>query len=516
MSTRRRISDALTPLSQKEQQAKTKQAVRATSSTLIQSVPDYIPTEIESQYRLKLINTAQTEIGAADLFAAIYSDQLRYCHTLKSWLVWDGTRWVTDRTGAAGRAVLHILELRSWAAESIPEQETTDGRIIPAIKRDLRKYLKKCSNYTHVSHVLSLGQINKLFTASIEDFDQDGYLAPVTGGKIDLRTGQWSKSDPSDLLMMKMGADYEPRAKCERWLRFLQEIFQGDDELIAYIKRAVGYALTGSVIEQKIFFCYGGGWNGKSKFLTVIEKMLGDYAGSVSFQSLDIEHKSKIGEDIASLRGKRFVSIIETTDDCVLDEARVKSLTGSDTIYCRFLNSNPFTYTPTYKIWMAMNHKPIIRGTDKGIWRRIVMIPFTADFEGRADANLEDKLLAELPGIFQWAIEGALEWQEQGLGSTKTLDAALKEYRAESDHIGKWMSECLTLDVMGEMLSNEAYESYHQWARERGERPFTQTAWGKLIGQRGFESHRPWAGGRRVTAYKGLRFWRDGDVVEGD
>ena len=195
--------------------------------------------------------------------------------------------------------------------------------------------------------------------------------------------------------------------------------------------------------------------------------------------------------------------MIETEDDRRLAEARVKAVTGQDLITCRFLYGEFFSYLPQFKIWMAMNHKPIIRGTDHAIWRRIRLIPFTQSFTGRADLALGEKLLAELPGILNWALEGLRAWQREGLGTAKAIDEATNAYRRESDLVSQWLLECVSVDRGGVMSAKAAYESYRDWCKDRGERESTSRALGRRLSELGFKSDA--YGQTRTMHHFGLR-----------
>jgi putative DNA primase/helicase len=286
---------------------------------------------------------------------------------------------------------------------------------------------------------------------------------------------------------MQLGASYDATATTPRWHQFLSEVFCDDEELIRYIQKAVGYCLTGETNEQKFFLCYGVGANGKSVFLEILSKLLGDYSATASFETFDAARRSESSNDLAALKGKRLVTIIEAEEDKRLAEARVKAVTGGDAITCRFLYGEYFTYQPQFKLWMAVNHRPIIRGTDKGIWRRMQLIPFEACFIGREDRYLNKTLFAELSGILNWALEGLKLYRLEGLTIPKAVELATESYREEQDSITQWLKEECASDARASLSASDGYQNYKAWAEDRGERPFAQKRWSSQLIDKGYQ-----------------------------
>jgi putative DNA primase/helicase len=268
-------------------------------------------------------------------------------------------------------------------------------------------------------------------------------------------------------------------ATCPLWLAFLDRIFDGDAELIAFVQRAVGYSLTGETGEHVFFLLHGTGANGKGTLVETVKKLLGDYARAIRVEALLASNYNTDGgpnEDVANLLGVRFASTAEPGDQFRLNEARVKALTGGDTISARRLHSHLFEFTPTHKIWLAANHKPEIRGLDEGIWRRVLLIPFDVTIpEKERDTKLLDKLAAELPGVLNWAIQGLRTYREVGLNPPERVIAATQDYRAEQNVLADFISElCVTqkqLSLVGKniglpSLGKDVYSEYCRWAAE--------------------------------------------------
>src|ERR1017187_1284583 len=200
------------------------------------------------------------------------------------------------------------------------------------------------------------------------------------------------------------------------WRRFLDRVTDGNAELQAFLQRVIGDCLSGSVCEHALFFLYGTGANGKSVFLSTIAGLLADYAKTAPASAFTASSTDQHPTDLAGLRGARFVTAIETEDGRWWAEAKIKSLTGGDRILARFMRQDFFEYVPQLKLVVAGNHKPGLRNVDEAIRRRLHLIPFTVTIaENERDPELTEKLKAEYPGILQWAIEGCLMWQREGL-----------------------------------------------------------------------------------------------------
>lgn len=465
---------------------------------------------------IPLVLANRTDAGNAECLAALYGQWLRHCGDMGAnhrWLVWNGQRWEIDRDGASLRFAVASAKARYHAAIYIQPGPGADE-----IRKALANWGLASENEARLNSVLSIGGRMPPFTTKIEQFDSDPWLASTPTGTLDLRTATVRPPDRNDMLTMTIGCAFDESASCPRWEQFMTEIFNGDADLIAYMQRVIGYCLTGDTREQKMFLLHGGGANGKSVFLEIIGNLLGDYAGHTGFDTFDMQRKQGVGEDLAALRGKRFVTIIETDDERSLDEARVKSVTGGDLISCRFLYGNKFTYRPDFKIMLAMNHLPKIKGTDRGIWRRIARIPFKVNFEKRQDKALRFKLQAELPGILNWALEGLRMWIDAGyeLGTCRAVEEATDEYKRESDVVGLWIEEQCIIDpnATGDYLvSDEGYANFAAWEQARGSRYWlSYTSWCRTIGEKGYDSTRMRIsnGVARVqkTVYLGIRLRR--------
>lgn len=247
------------------------------------------------------------------------------------------------------------------------------------------------------------------------------------------------------------------------------------------MQRAVGYSISGSTEEQVMFILYGNGRNGKSVFLDVITEMLGNYTTNIQPQTLMVKPQSgSANSDIARLQGARLVTTTEPNDGMRFDEGLVKQVTGGDTITARFLYGDEFDYDPEFKLWMATNHKPIIRGTDDGIWRRMVIIPFTVQIpENKVDKNLKYKLRREMTAILNWAVEGYREWKRIGLSEPQVIKDQRQTYRTEMDAVELFIEECCYRKPGEREKSKDLYRVYREWAKENNQYAMNSTKFGK-------------------------------------
>jgi len=335
------------------------------------------------------------------------------------------------------------------------------------------------------------------------NWDADPWLLGVANGVVDLRAGRLRKGLPSDRITMHTRVAFHSSAKCLRWNSFLLEIF-GDEELIEFVQRAVGYSLSGETREQCVFLCYGEGANGKSTFLEALRYVLGDYSHNTPFSTLEMKGRTSIPNDVAALAGRRFVTAIETNDSVRLNEARLKGLTGSDAITARYLHKEFFTFHPVAKMWLAFNHKPLVADDSHGFWRRMRLIPFPRIFvEDAMDKELLDKLKAEGPAILAWAVRGCREWQEKGLGLPPAVEAATQEYREESDPLRDFIDELCIVQIGKSVTAGSLWACYRNWAKENGESwPLDRAAFARRLEVRGL--HRDRMGHARTRIWTGI------------
>lgn len=420
-----------------------------------------------------------TEIDAAHALVDQHGANVRYCGKAGGWLVWDDRRWKRDEDGSINRLAEDATTKIADAASDIPDLEARKAQLTFAMGLRKRRVLENVVAAASWQDGIAIGDPAR--------FDADPWLLNVTNGTVDLRTGELLSHDRANLLTKIVNIEYNAQADCPRWDRFLAEIFAGDRETIDFVQRAVGYTLTGLNREHCLFVLHGTGANGKSTFLSILERLLGDYGRAAAASTFTDRQSGAPSNDLAALKGARFVSSVETTDRASLAEGFVKSTTGGDRITARFLYQDFFDFEPVFKLWLGTNHKPVIRGVDEGIWRRIRLIPFTERFEGnRRDEDLRSKLENELPGILAQAIRGCLEWQRLGLSPSITVAQATASYRTEMDTFASFLDEWCIIRDGTRVKASELYQAYRSWAEANGEKPVSQRWFGLRLSERGF------------------------------
>lgn len=351
--------------------------------------------------------------------------------------------------------------------------------------------------------MIDLAKDEKTVPALAADLDTNPMLLNVLNGTIDLTTGACLPHNRENLITKLAPVTYKKNAVCPVWSDFLDRVFNGDQDMVRFIKQAVGYTLTGLTVEQIFFLLYGTGSNGKSTFLETLKIMLGDYAKATNFTTFLESKSDTIRNDLAGIAGTRFVVAKEAKSGRGFDESVVKELTGGDTISARFLRKEYFEFKPTFKIWLAANHKPRIKEQSTGIWRRVRLIPFEIQIlEEDADRNFGKKLEAEMPGILNWAIEGCLEWQQAGrLVSPKRVKDATDLYKSESDRLREFIQEnCQTGKASKHNVPlSQIHKVYAAWCKQNDEFPLGKMSFRSALEERGYPSGN--GTGNVVTVY---------------
>ncbi len=441
-----------------------------------------------------------TELGNAERFANQHGANVHYCHDLKVWLVWDGKRWRRD-SGAEVRA-LAKLTVRSIYGEA--GQQSGEGQ-----RRALAGWAAHSERAAAIEAMLRLAQSEAGIPVAASDLDADRWLFNVEDGTLNLRTGELRPHRREDLISKIAHVHCYPAATCPRWNRFLAEVFAPHPDIPPFLQRAAGYSLTGDTREECLFLNHGTGRNGKGTYLKMLAFVMGDYAGTADFSTF-VQKRDDAGprDDVANMFGKRLVSAQESREGAALAESLLKWLTGGDLVRARRLYENSYEFDPTWKIWLATNHRPVIRGTDPAIWSRIKLVPYDVCFEGREDKTLKTALLAELPGILNWAVEGCLRWQEDGLQFPTSVMDATAEYRAVSDQTERFVSEACIKGEYASAMGRTLYSAYRTWAAGAGEKTVvSETAFGMRLSGHGFVKQHTEKGAR----YEGIGLRSDAD-----
>jgi putative DNA primase/helicase len=377
--------------------------------------------------------------------------------------------------------------------------------------REMFAFCQKSNNAGGITAMVAVARSELGVAIRIDELDADPWLLNVENGTIDLRTGELREHRREDFITKLAPVAFDPKADCPTWRKFLDTIFDSRDDLIGYMQRLVGYTITGVVKEHVLPFLYGTGANGKSTFCESAMKVLGpDYAMKAPPDLLIAKRGESHPTERADLFGKRFVACIETEAGRRMAEALVKEMTGGDRCRARWMYKDNFEWEPTHKVWLASNYKPVVIGTDKGIWRRIKLIPFDVMIpDAEQDRDLPDKLAAELPGILNWAIEGCLEWQRDGLKEPEAVRGETDEYREEQDVIGQFIREQCEL---GQGYTVSASRLHTAFLEATGIKSMNQTTFGRELTRRGFEAAQITSGpDKGKKARKGLRLIGDGE-----
>jgi putative DNA primase/helicase len=412
-----------------------------------------------------------TELGNAERIAHEYGHVIKYVSDM-GWLIWDGKRWKLDTKKEIERITAKVL--RSLY-KSEDETETKWARMCE--RRNIR--------------MNSIKDLMPLVPGEREDFDRHKYLFNVENGIVDLKTGKLLQHDREQKLTKLTNVAFDENAKCPEWLNFLEQIFQGDKELIEYMQRLIGYSLTGEITEQIMVFLIGGGSNGKSTFINTIKDLLGEYGKQAKSDTFIKKKETGANNDIARLVGARFVSAIESEDGEQLSESFVKQITGGEPVLARFLRQEYFEFIPEFKVFFTTNHKPVIKGVDEGIWRRVRLVPFNLQLpKEKRDKKLPEKLSLEMPGILNWVIEGCLKWQQTGLNDPKTVMKATNDYKEDMDILGPFLYERCYIGDNQKIPAKELYEVYSNWCFQNGEFALKNRAFYRALETKGFKKER--------------------------
>jgi putative DNA primase/helicase len=427
-----------------------------------------------------------TDVGNGQRLARYFGEDLRYVPELGNWFVYENGLWQRDNDGHINRLAKKTTDRMIQEGRQMTDDEQ---------RQRLMKHALASENSFRLKAMIDMAATEEGIVLHQEGLDRNPDLLGLSGGSVlNLRTGKTRAGQRDDFITKRCNIDVGEGvvSLAPSWASFLNKIMGEDEELIKYIQRAVGYSLTGHTSEQCLFFLYGTGANGKSTFLNVLQNLMGDY--SIVIDPETIMSKNGGGgatPELARLKSARLLVTNEVEEGKHLAENRIKQMTGGDIIVARPLYREPFEFKPKFKIWMAGNHKPVIRGTDYAIWRRIHLIPFALTIpKEEQDKNLPQKLWNELPGILQWAVAGCKEWRKQGLNPPKQVRAAVDAYRDEMDTLGHWIMDCCLLDESSKTDSHRLYQSYKSWCQLNGHYPQSQTRFGRALGDRGMKKEK--------------------------
>lgn len=460
-------------------------------------------------------NMQEREDSAVSLFSDLANAQ-RIAYHMRSelmfapgigWLTWTGARWTPDALHARrvaqrlGRVVMD--EVPGLLQRAQKARNDNEAERLRELAEKLVKHAGQVENVQKLEAAMKAAE--PLLRVDPAKLDADALLLGCENGVLDLRTGELLPPSPERLITRCTGIAYDQQAKAVGWLGFLARIFKSHPELVAFMQRLAGFWLTGRTDPALLAVLYGVGANGKSTFVGALGHVLGEYAitappGLLMLRRGGQSHPT----ELASLQGRRLAVATESGEGGRLDEEKIKALTGSDAITARRMYGDFFQFPPTHKLALQTNHRPTVRGTDEGIWRRLLLVPFDEVIPAdERDPTLADKLRDEAAGILRWAVDGSVAFLRDGLQPPPIVTDATRDYRSESDILAAFIDEECVLQANATTTSRELYTSYKTWAEDNGEFVLSQNKLLMRLQERsGITPHK---GAKGARYWKGLR-----------
>jgi putative DNA primase/helicase len=426
------------------------------------------PTEAEKAER-----DHEADLANARWLVHMHGDRMRYVMPWKKWLIWDGTRWAVDDTGQVWRYAKQV-------SDTLPSKHK--GRTARAQTK------------VGIRDMLELAATEPGIAVAPSQLDADPHLLNVANGTLDLRTGELRPHDPAELLTKICNAAYQADAAAPEFVKFLERV-QPERSMRSFLARLFGHALLGKVIEHILAVFYGTGANGKSTLVESIAWVIGDYADTIE-PGLLIDRGEAHPTGVADLFGLRLAITHETDEGRRLAEGTVKRLTGGDRVKARRMREDFWSFDPSHSIVMHTNHKPIVRGTDEGIWRRLRFVPFNVVIpENERDGKLPERIRLEADGILAWLVAGYKQWLSRGLAEPQQVTDATAAFRGESDMLALFLEERCLLNAYAHVRSSELFATWVEWCRKENIEAGTQTAFSRELTDRGYDKKRGTGGG---------------------
>lgn len=466
-------------------------------------VPEPLPVAVLPRIRTDLtahvedmaIPAKYSELSVSGELARQCAESLRYVHAWGRWMTWTGQRWQPDQT-------LFAVEYSKRMCAAVSETARADYATFTT-ETQRAAVIQKYGSSSAIGSVLELARSDRRIAATVHQWDADLWALNTPAGVVDLRTGELRGPVIDDYCTKITACAPASSADCPRWLEFMATATGGDFELIRFLQKIAGYALTGEVSEHVLVFLYGPGGNGKGTFLNTLLHVLGDYAMAASTDLVTERKHEAHPTELADLQGARLVIAQETEEGKRWAEARIKSLTGGDKIRARFMRQNFFEFQPQLTLVMSGNHRPGLRNVDEAIRRRLRLVPFDAKIAPeKRDPSLPEKLRAEAPAILRWCIDGCLAWQREGLRAPDRVLAATDDYLESQDSFGAWIDEACDTGEAYSMARSELYGSFRRWCSASGEFAVPLKRFIATLEQRGFT---PADSRARTVIIRGIR-----------
>lgn len=451
--------------------------------SLVEQAPRWKPLERETpstdEIAPTIFDNHTSDLGLARRFVRLHNKSIKYCHEI-GWLTWDGKRLQpSDSLGQLPQDVLNDIH------REISHEQNQHRR------KELAEWVARCEARAKLDNMIELASRQDEIRVPLDQLDQHPNLLNAANAIVDLETGERIPHDPKLLITQLAPVDFDPEASAPRFREFISDIMLGRQELIDFLQVLFGYCATGYATAQKFVTFHGDGSNGKSTLLSIVRRVLGDYAQDVDADVLmkSNRHEGRALAEIAQCRSKRLVTAVESDASAELNEGRVKQLSGGDPMVGKFYYKDPFTFTPMFTVILSTNDKPFIRGRKHATWRRICLVPF----DWRVPPDIKDEHFAEklieqeAPGILTWIVQGAIRWFAEGLNPPDIVQEATEEYRSDTDILGDFFRDKCFLSDRAEVQSTPLYEAYKSWCEKAGEKPKSHTKLGRLLDERGFK-----------------------------
>jgi len=442
------------------------------------SGPDWI-FDTDTRNALRLVN--------------IHGSDLLYCDRWGKWLIWDGMRWKEDVTREIYRRADDAIRDLWQEVANESDQER---------RKALVKWAKTSESSGSVAAMITRAMSNREVAIEATTLDADPWLLTVQNGTLDLKTGNIHPPNRSDMITKLCPVKYDPSATCPQWITFLDQVMNNNQALVSFLQRIAGYALTGDISEHIMFILFGSGSNGKTTFINTLLDILGDYGKQVPAEIFIEKRNESHPTEKADLFGARFISASETGMGRRLSEPFIKAATGGEKLRVRRMREDFWQFDPTHKIFLTTNYRPVVYGTDEGIWRRLKLVPFSVHIpDHQQDKQLPKKLATEREGILTWIVKGCLEWQQNGLQVPQEIHYSTATYRAEMDTLAVFLEDKCLIRPTAHVASGALYRVYDEWCQESGEKPMSKRLLANRLMERGFdharigkESTRGWSG----------------------